>query len=147
MPGKIPDLILSTIGIILVGSKSLQKLFRNYKETRLRRNETTKQRNHEIHEQTKDEESVAEVNCHKSRETAIQLGNATNFTAMGAPQRGMTTVLRFPVSSRARAKKWRSKRENPAMIGEQAQPRSRKTGGFDQRRPALLQPREDRWEF
>ena len=56
-------------------------------------------------------------------------------------------VLKLPASSRARAKKRRSRRENPPMRGEQAQPGSRRTGGFDQRRPALLQPCEDRWEF
>ena len=37
---------------------------RDYEETRLRK---TKQRNYE---QTNDEESVAEVNCHKCRKTA-----------------------------------------------------------------------------
>ena len=137
-----------------------EKLLGNYEETRLRKTKQRdyKRRNSEIHVQTKDEESVAEVHCHKCRETAIHPGNATNFIAMGAPRRGMTTVLKLPVSSRARAKKWRSRRENPAMRGAQAQPRSRKTGGFDERRPAclqrstlrrqaLLQPREDRWGF
>ncbi|MDE2888747.1 MAG: hypothetical protein OXR72_11070 [Gemmatimonadota bacterium] len=51
----------------------------------------------------------------------------------------LEVVLKLPVSSRARAKKWRSRRENPPIFVY--------TGGFDQRRPALLQPREDRWEF
>ena len=51
----------------------------------------------------------------------------------------LEVVLKLPVSSRARAKKRRSRRENPPIFVY--------TGGIDQRRPALLQPREDRWEF
>ena len=74
-----------------------EKLLGNYEETRLRKTKQRdyKRRNSEIHVQTKDEESVAEVHCHKCRETAIHPGKATNVIAMGAPQRGMSTVLKF----------------------------------------------------
>ncbi len=53
----------------------------------------------------------------------------------------------IPVSSRTRAKRCRSRRAKPTVRGERAQPRPRRTGGFDQRRPTPLQPREDRWGF
>ena len=59
------------------------------------------------------------------------------------PCRGAFFVVRncfkFPVSSRARAKRCRSRRAKPTV--------SKDTGGFDQRRPMSLQPREDRWGF
>ena len=41
----------------------------------------------------------------------------------------------------------RSRRAKAPKRGEQAQPRPFDTGAFDQRRPTLLQPREDRWGF
>ena len=60
-------------------------------------------------------------------------------TATSAQAPLLRSCFKILGESRARAKMCRSRRANSPIFGY--------TGGFDQRRPTHLQPREDRWGF